>query len=245
MPPDNAGGGEPRRYSDKEVSRLLKYATDLQEEDEAGRRALGGGGMTLATLQEVAAEAGIEPRYVQLAAARIDSPEPTGIGPALAGSPLLIRAERVVPGELLDEDYERIAEEIASDADMQGNATMVGRRLTWSSNTEKHPYRSLQVTVVSRNGETRVRAEETLHRYASELFAGVVGGGGVGVGMGVGFGVGLGVLGSGLFAGLFPVTVIGGLYVAMRRVMKSKGRKRRAAVERLVDRIARHVRPGP
>ena len=68
MPHDDAPRGDsPRRYSDTELSRLLKVAAELQQSDEAGRSvAREGGGMTLATLQEVAAEAGIEPRYVQL-----------------------------------------------------------------------------------------------------------------------------------------------------------------------------------
>ena len=73
MPHDDAPRGDsPRRYSDTELSRLLKVAAELQQSDEGGRSvAREGGGMTLATLQKVAAEAGIEPRYVQLAAARI------------------------------------------------------------------------------------------------------------------------------------------------------------------------------
>lgn len=60
--------------------------------------------------------------------------------------------------------------------------------------------------------------------------------------MGVGLGVGLGALGSALFAAAFPFTLTGGLYVAMRQVMKSIGRKRRAEAEALVDRIARYVK---
>ncbi len=39
--------------------------------------------------------------------------------------------------------------------------------------------------------------------------------------------------------------LIPGLYVAMRQVMKSMGRKRHAKLERLVDRIARRVRSEP
>ena len=42
---------------------------------------------------------------------------------------------------------------------------------------------------------------------------------------------------------LFPVTLIGTLYLAMRRVMKSTGRKRLTQLEGLVDRIARYARP--
>ena len=122
--------------------------------------------MTLATLQEVAAEAGIEPRYVQLAAARIDSPEPRGLEHLLAGTPLLVRAERIVPGELREEDYEQIVTEIQMTADVPGNASMVGRTLTWRSETSEHQSRSLQLVVASRNGETRIQAEERLHGYA-------------------------------------------------------------------------------
>ena len=57
-----------RHYGEAEVGRLLKIATDLlKKRDEAGRqRAPESGSMTLATLQEVAAEAGIEPRYIKV-----------------------------------------------------------------------------------------------------------------------------------------------------------------------------------
>lgn len=236
-------GDPPRRYSETEVSRLLKYATELQQSDEAGGPGgHEGGGMTLATLQEVAAEAGIEPRYIQLAAARIERPEPRGLKDSLAGTPLLVRAERIIPGELRDEDYEQIVTEIQMATDVPGSASMVGRTLTWGSETSEHQTRSLQVIVASRDGETRIQAEERLQGYAGALYGGVVGGAGMGIGMGVGFGVGLGALGSALFAAAFPVTLIGGLYVAMRQVMKSTGRKRRAEAEALVDRIARYVK---
>ena len=245
MPHDDPPRGDARRrYSDTEVSRLLKYATELQQSDEAGGPGgHEGGGMTLATLQEVAAEAGIEPRYVQLAAARIDSREPTGLKHWLAGTPLVVRAQRIIPGELREEDYEQIVTKIQVATDVQGTASMVGRTLTWRSVTSKLRSRSLRVTVAARDGETRIQAEQRLHGYAGELYGGVVGGAGMGVGIGVGFGVGLGALGSTLFAAAFPVTLIGGLYVAMRQVMKSTGRKRRAELEALVDRIARDVKP--
>ena len=127
-------------------------------------------------------------------------------------------------------------------ADIQGNASMVGRTLTWRSETSEHQPRSLRLTVASRDGETRIQAEARLHRYAGELYGGVVGGAGMGIGLGVGLGVGLGALGSALFAAAFPVTLIGGLYVAMRQVMKSIGRKRRAELHGMVDRIARYVK---
>lgn len=242
MPPDNPSD-KARHYSEKEVGRLLKYATDLQQADEAGGPGgQEGGGMTLATLQEVAAEVGIEPRYIQLAAARVDSSEATGLGHSLAGTPLLLRAVRVIPGELREEDCEQIVTEIEMAIEIPGTPSMVGRTLTWRSATSAHQSRSLQVTVASRNGETRIQARERLHNYAGSLYGGVVCGAGTGVGLGVGFGVGLGALGSAFFATAFPVTLIGGLYVAMRQVMKSVGRKRSAELDELVDRIAQCLR---
>lgn len=239
MPPDDPTGRDrPRRYSDTEVRRLLKYAAERQQSDETGGAGGREGGMTLAGLQEVAAEAGIEPRYVQLAAARIDSPEPLEPERSLAGTPLLIRAERIVPGELREEDYEQIVAEIQMATELLGDTTMVGRTVRWRSVPSEHQLRSLQVTVASRNGETRIQAEERLHRYAGTLYAAILGAGGVTVGVGVGVGVGGGlVLGSALFAAAFPVTLIGGVHVAMRQFMKSVGRKRRAELDGLVDRI--------
>ena len=238
MPPDDPTGRDrPRRYSDREVRRLLKYAAERQQSDEAGGSGgREGGGMTLAALQEVAAEAGIEPRYVQLAAARIDSPEPTVPEHPLAGTALLILAERIVPGELQEEDYEQIVAEIQMATELAGDTTMIGRTLRWRSVPSEHQLRSLQVTVASRNSETRIQAEERLHRYAGTLYGVFVGGGAMTVGLGVGVGVGA-ATGSALFAAAFPVTLIGGLYVAMRQFMKSVGRKRRTELDGLVDRI--------
>ena len=245
MSPDSPGD-KTRQYSDKEVGRLLKDATELQEADEAERRhALGSRGMSLATLQEVAAEAGIEPRYIQVAAARIDRPEVSGIGPALAGTPLVIHAERLVPGELAEEDYEQIVEEIRLAADEEGSVSRAGRTLTWKSLGSQLWLQKPRVTVVSRNGETRIQAREELDLYAVTLFGGVVGGGGMGIGLGVVLAVGMGVLGSALLATLIPVGLIGTLYLTMRQVMKSIGRNRGAKLERLVDRIAQCVQRTP
>lgn len=230
-----------RRYSDKEVTRLLKKAAEIQEE-EAGHE-LEGRGMTLAELQEVAAEAGIHPRYLQQAAARIEHPGKPGLGAALAGTPLTITVERAVPGTLADEDFERAVMDIQRAFSGTGNASMVGRTLMWKSDGMDHET-SLQVTVSSRGAETRILAEERLHNLAAVLHFGVVVGAGTGVGLGVGLGVGIGALASPFFAALFPVGVIGGLYTGVRRLLKKKGIRRRRELEQLVERIAGYARTG-
>ncbi len=237
MPPDNPND-KARHYSEKEVSRLLKYATDLQEKDEAERHpAPESGGTTLVALQEAAAEVGIEPRYLQLAAARIDSPEASGMGAALAGTPLVIRAEQVIPGDLPEEDYERLVEEIQSATEVHGDWTIVGRTLTWWDFAT-----SLEVTVVSRSGDTRIQAKRRLHGWAGIFFG--LGVGGVAIGMGT-VGLAFGMEVPALFAALFPIGLTVSLYVPMRQVMKSMGRHRRLQLERLVDRIAQCVQRKP
>jgi len=230
-----------RRYGDKEVRRLLERAAELQKQESVREYADDGGGLTLADLQEVAAEAGIHPRYIQQAAAGIDRSGPSGLVARLAGTQLTITVERVVPGELADEGFEQVILEIQRAFSGSGNPSMVGRTLMWKSDTMDHQS-SLQVTVSSRRGETRIRAEERLHGTAAAAHLGLVVGAGMGVGLGVGFSVGLAVLGSALFATLFPVGAIGGIYAAVRHWMKNFGVKRRRELELMADRIAGYAR---
>ncbi len=230
-----------RRYGDKEVRRLLQRAADLQKQESVREYADDGGGLTLADLQEVAAEAGIHPRYIQQAAAGIEQSRPSGFASRLAGTGLTITVERVVPGELPEEGFEQAILEIQRAFSGSGNPSMVGRTLMWKSDTMDHQS-SLQVTVSSRRGETRIRAEERLHGTAAAAHFGLVVGAGTGVGMGVGVSVGLAVLGSALFATLFPTAVIGGLYAGVRHWMKKLGIRRRRELERMADRIAGYAR---
>ena len=229
-----------RRYSDKEVRQLLKQAAEIQKREAGDEYADEARGLTLAELQDVAAEAGIHPKFLQRAATRIDEPTASGLGPALAGSDMTISVDRTVRGELADEHFEQAIVDIQHLFKESGTASMVGRTLMWKTETSD-TQRALQVTVSSRRGETRVRAQERLHVLAAGLYIGVVGGGGIGLGLGVGLGVGLSVLASPLLAFLFPTGVVGGLYAGMRALMKRTAVKRRRELERVVERIARYA----
>ena len=61
----------PRLYDEKEVGRLIKRATELQREEPM--RAAVSGGLSLDELADIAAEAGIDPRYLRRAALEMDS----------------------------------------------------------------------------------------------------------------------------------------------------------------------------
>jgi len=89
MTADDPRGGTPnkparpgRRFGDEEVGAILERAADLQGRsvavtDGAAR------GLTLADLRQIAEEAGIDPRFVDLASADLAAPvKGTGIAPS-------------------------------------------------------------------------------------------------------------------------------------------------------------------
>lgn len=233
--------GSRRRYGDREVGLILKRAAELQRQEPTS--AAEGGGLTLSDLEEIAAEAGIDPRLLRQAAAEIESGDDALMAEGLArvlGAPPTIKLERSVSGELPEADFERLVPEIQAAAESHGQASLLGRTLTWRSSTPQNE-RSLQVTITARGGRTRITIEERLHGLAGGLFGGLLGGVGGGVGFGVGFGVGLGALGSVAFAVLFPVAVIGGSYAAARTLFTSMARNRHRRLRDLLERLTEHV----
>ncbi|MYA64269.1 MAG: hypothetical protein F4139_11140 [Gemmatimonadetes bacterium] len=235
-----------RRYGDKAVRRLLELATKLQEEREGRGHGRHGEGLTLTQIQEAAAEAGIDPVYVQRAAARMDhsdTSEPGVWWEWAVGTPLTIRTARVVPGEITNQDFWQVPAEMDAKHSFlgPGSVSMTGRTLTWKS-TEGGS-RAIHVSVASRMGETRIHASEELHTVADNLFGGMVGAGGLAIGLGAGIIVGGKILGSTLLTVLFPVAAIGGLYFGARRLMKWISGRRRRILDGLLDRIADYARP--
>ncbi len=198
-----------RRYGDKEVGLILKRAAELQRLES---EATVGGGLTLAELAEVLAEAGIDPRQLRRAADELDAGA-VGLGAEgldhLLGAPSTIRFERRILGEYPESDFELLVPDIQAAAEGVGQPSALGRTLTWQS-TSQDQLRSLQVSVSSRDGQTWIRIEERLGQLAASIFGGFVGGGGGGVGLGVGLGVGIGALGSAAFAIFWPLGIIGG-----------------------------------
>ncbi len=97
-----------RRFSDKEVALIIKRAAELQaaggEEDASG--------MSLAEVEQVANEAGIDPFLVRRAASdyarQPATPEPSVVRRA----PSAVSLETVVSGEVLEDDYEMIVDEV-------------------------------------------------------------------------------------------------------------------------------------
>lgn len=228
----------PRLYDEKEVGKLLKRATELQREDPV--RANPSGGFSLAELEEIAAEAGIDPQHLRRAASELES----GGGPEgwehLIGEKATLVRQAVVPGELPEDGFERVLAAIQTVAHDHGTPSLLGHTLTWQAESG-HKSRSLQVVVSARNGETHIRAEERLHRAATGLFVGTTWGFGVGLGVAVGTGFGLEVLGSALFAVACPIGMVGLTLVGVRQVYRAIVRRRRSVLTQIVERVADEV----
>lgn len=228
-----SGDLAPRRYSEKEAGRILRKAAEMQRAEPS---AADPSGFSLAELEDVAREAGIDPAVVRRAASQLDVSRGESVGSALAGGPLSIRVEREVPGEYPAERFDTLVPLIQSASPWQGHAGVVGKTLTWSARADSNTS-SLQVLVAAADGRTLVRAEERLGGYVGALFGGVVAGGGVGAGVGIGAGVGA-AIGSPLFIFGFPLLIIGGTYYAARLLYAAHVRKERSRLQTLVDRLA-------
>jgi hypothetical protein len=228
----------PRVYGDKEIGRLLQRATELQEKAPTG---MSSGGMTLAELEDIAAEAGIDPAYLRQAATELATRGgPGNIWSRVVGDELMIVREVTVPGELPDDAFERIVVVIQEHVREHGQPSLLGHTLTWRSETVNKT-RTLQIVVTSRDGETRIRVEESLHQLAAGLFGGTVAGVGLGAGLGVGVPLGVG-LGSTLLAVTFPLGVAALSYIGCREIYRALTRGRRRALSGVFEEVVAEVR---
>src|SRR5688500_11381721 len=113
-----------RRYADTETELILRRAAELQGTAEPASSP------TLTDLQQIADEAGIEPRYVRQAAAELAA-SPRGGG--VAGTATSLRLERVVAGEIPASEFDALVEAIRAATGMAGQVAVLGRGFTWTS----------------------------------------------------------------------------------------------------------------
>lgn len=227
----------PRRYGEREITRILERAAELQVAEPSVPNPAG---MTLDELEEIAVEAGIDPRYLRRAASELDVGGDSSLWEEVVGDALTVVFEHTVPGELSEGGFERVLAAIQMAAHDHGQPSLLGRTLTWQSETPTKS-RSLMVVVSARDGETRIRVEERLHQLAGQLFGGLMAGGGLGVGLGVGLPIGIEVLGSALFAVAAPLGIVGVAAVLAREVYRRNVRNRRRVLGDLADRIVAEV----
>jgi hypothetical protein len=139
-----------RRYSDEEVSAIFARATETQQ--DAPRQSIPGEGMTLAELQEIGREAGIEPDAVARAARSLDT-APLIRQPAPArylGMPIGVAHVVELPYRMTEAGWERLVLDLRETFDAAGRVRSDGTFRQWSNG-------NLQVLVEPYGEGQRVR----------------------------------------------------------------------------------------
>ena len=179
-----------RVLGDAEVARILDTAADLQERSETIALSTGHG-LTLEQLRQVAREAGIDPRFVDIAAAQ-------GRGPVgrtrnlVLGGPQHWRFHSEVPGELSRNDRARLVHTVRSAMQEQGEVVEVYGRLEWRRDDTLGP---VTIGISPKQGVTEIDVSANRRGEAGLLF-------GLGVPLG-------GLLGGSAVAGLIGVAGTG------------------------------------
>ena len=204
-----------------------------------------------------AAEVGIDRKYVDRALAERT---PVNVGAAAdglvregaamsdkpnvwVGARTKLEYEAAVDGEIHPEEFEEIVDEMRRAFGEFGNASTVGRTMTFTTNmpVQAGTYqRRMQVTVSSRGGRTTIRAFEDISQIANGVVGGISGGVGGGFG-GAMAGVVMGTTQNPLLA--IP-TMLGIAALAFglsrygaKRYSEKKARELRKAVERIAGRV--------
>ena len=220
------------RYSEDEVALILRRAAELQTRPPGGEAA---DGLTLATLEEIAREAGLDPMLVRRAAAEVEDRRAAVPVHRALGAPARAIVERRLAVEPTRHAYEVLVAELRRTFGTPGETSSLGRTVAWSS---AHPgIRQITVTVVPRESGTVLRVDESFAPLAGGLFGGIVGGLGGG-GLGAALGVGLGVFASPARAVGGAAAFVIGSYALARRLFGDVSGKRAIELRELADRLA-------
>ncbi|MEZ4385128.1 MAG: hypothetical protein R3A79_27610 [Nannocystaceae bacterium] len=218
------------RFSEDEVAQILHRAAEIQP----------GRSLSLAEIEAVADEAGIEPALVRRAASevRLAKRQPSA-APAVGGvfGPALLLYDRVVDGAVDSSMWDDIIAEIRRQLPLSGSLESIGKELRWVSHTGSESGRKIRVSVTPRGGKTLVRVEESTGSLAGGLYGGLMGGLGLG---GLGWIIPMSVLAFGVPA-LIPLLLAAWLYVTFllaRTIFRSVIAHRSAQLERLADGVA-------
>ncbi len=201
-----------RRYTDEEVALILRRAAELGGETGPSRSE----GLSLAEIQQVAREVGIDPATVARAAAALPTRKRDRLT-AILGGPLHYRLEATMPRRASDADLGRILQSIRRAAGRQGRATQVLDSVEWRTSGEREGSQ-LFVTVTTGDYGTTVEVTGDRQSTAALLYL-VPGVAGMIVSLIVGASLEAGWTAGGVIAGL-----LGGVFLLSRTIWSHTGR---------------------
>lgn len=132
----NNDDAKKRRYSEEEFALILRKASEIQVSSGNPSAKTGTGGLTLAEIQSIATEAGIDSEAVSRAASILGALEweqKEGLAAAIFGGPSKFHLDCEIPGNLPPEGMWRILEEIRRVAKHQGEASEVLGGIEWKT----------------------------------------------------------------------------------------------------------------
>ncbi len=209
-----------RRYDEREVARILEGAAS---QERALVRA-NPQGLTLAELEQAAAEAGLDPAMVRQSAAALDAPRDAKV----------VVVERVIPAGALPPTAALLAAvRAAVGPGGVGSAAEGGETFAWRGQLDGQ---QAEVTVAPTGGRSVVRVRVALDAVAQASHArwtlGVGGGAGV-----VAFAALVGAVGA--LAALPAAALVGAGYAMARRDVARRAANVRARAEAVADAVAR------
>ena len=145
-----------RRFGDDEISRILQGAADLQARSHSLTHDHGRG-LSLEELRQVAEEAGIDPRFIDLAASDLNAPVERRVS-ALAGGTYSWHFRTAVEGVLSDHDYDLILREIRAVMGRKGDLGEVFGRMEWSHDEGGGP---TIIGISNQGGKTEIDVSAT------------------------------------------------------------------------------------
>jgi serine/threonine protein kinase len=242
------GFGEKPRFSDAQVRSIVARASEIEAvaptwsgDEESGS---GGNRLSLGGIQQLAADVGIAPRHVERAARELGRP---AVPPApktgwFLGSPNRIVVERMVEGEVSEQEYPTLVDEVRMVIGNVGQASTLGSSLAWRSVTPAGQVgRTVSLSITPANGRTRIRLEENSSPLAGALFGGLMGGLG-GTSIPLSLGLAFGALHIPLLAPVFLALGIGGSWSVARLAFRKSHEKRCRELESLADRLEAYAR---
>lgn len=238
--PANRATAVTRRYSDREIALILTRTAELQATRAAESELTAG--LTQSELEQIAREAGLDPRFVRSAIAELDAGQ-SPRGNPWVGASTWLQFERSVDGELPASEHDALVEIIQRTLGEVGQPSVLGRTFRWHALTGvggQHAHgREIEVAVAARNGITTIRVHEKLRALATQTYlAGLLGFGLTAATFAAVAGVALlGPVG-GAVAG---VAALGSSYGATRRFFTTRAEKRNAQLRSLLDLLAEHV----
>jgi hypothetical protein len=199
--------------------------------------------MSLAELEQVAREAGLDPALVRRAATDLDTRVTDQRPSPFAGAPTRLTLERTIDGELPADEYEAMVLEMNRVLGLVGSASTLGRTLQWTAqgvSRRRASTRMVQITVTPRNGRTTIRIEEPLSGLAAALFGGLMGGLGGGL-AGPAVGIGIGAFHSGSITVALVGCAVSGSYLLARTIFGRMAHGRGKELQELMSRLVEHV----